>query len=101
MASRPVKGPMADQERARSAEKSAPRAGDWSAGSPEARRQSKENRKSKSRRSKWSAGLQKRSWLSKKMPGRRESQRREPEIGQPDSRKRGDCQGADAGSASS
>ena len=43
----------------------------WPVGFPEARRQSKENRKSKSRRSKWSAVRQKVPWLSKKTPGRR------------------------------
>ena len=63
----------------------------WPVGSPEARRQSKENRKSKSRGSKWPAGRQKGPWQTKKEPGRLENQRREPEIGQPDPRKRGDC----------
>ena len=89
MASRPAKTFLAVQENARPAGKPAPRAEDWSAGFPEARRQSKENRKSKSRRSKWPAARGKDHWQTKKEPGRRENQRREPEIGQPDPRKRG------------
>ena len=63
MASRPGKRPMADQERARPARKSAPRAGDWS------------------------AAREKDHWQTKKEPGRRENQRREEANGQPPGKK--------------
>ena len=63
MASRPGKRPMADQERARPARKSAPRAGDWS------------------------AARDKDHWPTKQEPGRRENQRREEANGQPTGKK--------------
>ncbi len=82
MVSRPAKSLMAVQKTVRPARKPAPRGGDWSAGFLEARRLSKENRKSKSRRSKWPAARGKDHWQTKKEPGRRENQRREEANGQ-------------------